>query len=74
MCSRIFTQSIGATEMEVGNLVSDCVNTDKRCANNKQFAHPTLAGKVDKLILVSPNKSFQMLTREEYLLNKAGKT
>ena len=32
------------------------------------------SGKVDKLILVSPNKSFQMLTREEYLLNKAGKT
>ena len=43
MCGGIFTQSIGAAEMEVGNLVSDCVNTDKRCANDKQFAHPTLA-------------------------------
>ena len=29
--------------MKVGCLVSDCIYLDKRCANDKRFAHPTLA-------------------------------
>lgn len=29
--------------MKVGCLVNNCIDLDKRCANDKRFAHPTLA-------------------------------